>query len=56
MIGNCWVKYEGEFSEGVWNGEGDLTLNNAERVKGTFEKGLLVNGLGIYKLNNGKFI
>jgi len=44
-----WVKFEGQFQNGKKNGSGNLVLNNADTIKGTFKDGHitaveLVNG------------
>lgn len=35
----CWVTYQGEFSNDLYNGYGTLTFTNGERFHGSFQKG-----------------
>jgi len=50
-----WIKYEGNFQDGMWEGTGDLSFTNGDRYIGDFKKDK-VEGRGVFVGINGKIV
>ncbi|CAD8107192.1 unnamed protein product [Paramecium primaurelia] len=54
-LGNMWIKYDGDFKQGKYDGYGQLTLSNQEIYTGLFQNGE-INGTGVFLTQDGKQI
>ena len=52
-IGNYWVKYDGDFKNGMKDGQGTLTMINGERLVGSFANCKPVGAATVFR-NNGE--
>ncbi|CAD8194591.1 unnamed protein product [Paramecium pentaurelia] len=55
QLGNMWIKYDGDFKQGKYDGYGQLTLSNQEIYTGLFLNGE-INGTGVFLTQDGKQI
>ncbi len=50
-LGENWVKFSGDYKQGVRNGKGTLYLTNGERVDGSWSNGKLHGEAVVFKAN-----
>ncbi len=53
LLGNQWQTYEGEFTQGLWDGIGTLVLTNSQIYTGSFLNGK-VDGSGTFTFKDGR--